>query len=91
MNLLDSTVFPGWFQDSHVYLYKELPHPKSQNLGESIKSYLFFTVSAHLNASSIAFYYLTLILAVFMSFMHKSESKFEEQSNSRHYTITINL
>lgn len=54
---LDSAVFPGWFQDSHIYLYKELP-----------RSYVLFTFSIHLNASSIAFYYFTLILAVLVIF-----------------------
>ena len=61
---LDSTVFPNWFENSHVYRYKDLPFSENQDFGviNSCISHILFTYSMVLNASSIAFYYMTLIL-----------------------------
>lgn len=86
---LDSTEFRGWFKDSHVYLYKNLPHSENQNLEGAISSYLLFTFSVHLNASSTAFYYLTLFMALFVAFMNKSENESEEQPAPSDHVITV--
>jgi hypothetical protein len=62
---LDSTVFPGWFEHSHVYRYKTLPLSEDQNFEVLVAfmSYLLFTFSLRLNASSIAFYYSILFVS----------------------------
>lgn len=68
---LDRTEFDGWFANSHVYRPKYLPWSEEKNFGvqKAFGSWLLFTYSLSLNASSIGFYYLILFCAVIIVLM----------------------
>jgi hypothetical protein len=81
---LDSAEFQDWFQNQHIYRYKNLPFSEDPDFGpfKALKSHILFMFSIHLNASSIAFYFLTLLAVCILIRCMKTDNESKKESST---------